>query len=395
MPQAIPEGLTREHVLRALAELDAGAAHSFGEPTGYELLHEGKRYPPKAAVGLAYRHLAGRILRPDEFSGGEAPGQANHVLRQLGFTVVEKRREVGDAPGEAIGREYDRRMGMWSNLLQAGGPASVAPARLRDLSIYGGAQGIWVDKARTGDLNPARGGVTVAVLHTGQSYADDLAEDCILYHYPRTRRPSGRDAAEVEATKAAGRLRLPLFVITYPAPNAGSRDVRLGWVEDWDDEARTFLIGFGERPPDREVTSPAEEGAFRLVDESARPIREVPTRPGQQRFKFRVLQRYGPRCAVCGLDVLDLLDAAHLRPKQERGTDDPRNGLIFCPTHHRAFDAGLFAIEPETTRITIREGIADPHRLGLSYPSLDHLKDRPHPEALRWAWDHRRAGCHW
>jgi hypothetical protein len=90
MPQSIPPGLAVEHVLKALAELDAGVAHPFGSPTGYELVHDGKRHPPKAVVGLAFRHAMGRLLRPDEFSGGEAPGQANYVLRQLGFTVVEK-----------------------------------------------------------------------------------------------------------------------------------------------------------------------------------------------------------------------------------------------------------------------------------------------------------------
>ena len=30
------------------------------------------------------------ILGPEEFSGGEAPGQANYVLRELGFTVEKK-----------------------------------------------------------------------------------------------------------------------------------------------------------------------------------------------------------------------------------------------------------------------------------------------------------------
>jgi hypothetical protein len=90
MPQSIPKDLSREHVLRAIADLDAGAEHPFGAPTGYELVHEGKRYPPKAVVGLAYRHLAGRLLRPEEFSGGEAPGQANFVLRELGFRVEKK-----------------------------------------------------------------------------------------------------------------------------------------------------------------------------------------------------------------------------------------------------------------------------------------------------------------
>jgi len=90
MPQSIPPGLTREHVLRALSDLDNGIDHPFGPPTGYELLFQDKRYPPKAAVGLACRYLLGRVLLPEEFSGGEAPGQANFVLRKLGFTVVKK-----------------------------------------------------------------------------------------------------------------------------------------------------------------------------------------------------------------------------------------------------------------------------------------------------------------
>ncbi len=90
MPKSIPAGLTQHHVLRALAELDAGCDHPFGAPTGYELVHRGKRYAPKAVIGLGFRHAIGRLLPPDEFSGGEAPGQANFVLRQLGFAVVRK-----------------------------------------------------------------------------------------------------------------------------------------------------------------------------------------------------------------------------------------------------------------------------------------------------------------
>ncbi len=90
MPQSIPARLTRTHVLQALADLNAGVDHPFGQPTGYELLHEGKRYPPKAVVGLACGYSLGRVLLPEEFSGGEAPGQANFVLRKLGFTVLRK-----------------------------------------------------------------------------------------------------------------------------------------------------------------------------------------------------------------------------------------------------------------------------------------------------------------
>src|SRR5271168_56862 len=94
MPQSIPPGLTREHVLKAIADMDAGTDHPFGPPTKFELEHDGKRYPPKAVVGLACRYLDGKVRQPEDFSGGEAPGQANFVLRKLGFTVVKKGEKV-------------------------------------------------------------------------------------------------------------------------------------------------------------------------------------------------------------------------------------------------------------------------------------------------------------
>ncbi|QGQ21964.1 DUF3883 domain-containing protein [Gimesia benthica] len=90
MPQSIPAGLTKYHILKTLADLNDGVKHPFGPSTGYELVYEQKRYAPKTVVGLACRYSIGRILLPEEFSGGEAPGQANFVLRKLGFTVVRK-----------------------------------------------------------------------------------------------------------------------------------------------------------------------------------------------------------------------------------------------------------------------------------------------------------------
>lgn len=101
MPQSIPPGLKKEHVLQAMTDLDGGILHPFGAPTGYELVHGDKRYAPKAVIGLACRHHLGRVLQPEEFSGGEAPGQANFVLRKLGFTVVRKGEAVVEAEKQA------------------------------------------------------------------------------------------------------------------------------------------------------------------------------------------------------------------------------------------------------------------------------------------------------
>lgn len=88
-PRGIPEGITRERVLAAIASLDRGVVSEFGESTGYDLVHEGRRYAPKAVLGLAAREVAGVDIGPYDFKGGKR-SKAFRILKQLGFTVVSK-----------------------------------------------------------------------------------------------------------------------------------------------------------------------------------------------------------------------------------------------------------------------------------------------------------------
>lgn len=87
MSATLPELLTREHVLRALSDLDAGMMHPVEGPVLHELVDHGKRYAAQAVLWIACRHALGRIPRPDEVSIEDGPGQTNRLLRQLGFTV--------------------------------------------------------------------------------------------------------------------------------------------------------------------------------------------------------------------------------------------------------------------------------------------------------------------
>jgi len=281
--------------------------------------------------------------------------------------------------------ELRHRMDMWASLLSEGGPTGVTAGVLRGLRIYGGQQGIWLDSARTGELTEDGIGITVSLLHTGSSYPDELSDDGLIYHYPSTDRRGPRDLNEINATKRAAELRLPVFVITYPSAGSSKRDVHLAWVEDWDDEYGAFLVAFGEQPPG--AIGSIDDQPFQLESRTRRVARQASTAPGQQRFKFRVLQRYGPRCAVCGMDVSEVLDAAHIRPRREHGSDDPRNGLVLCALHHRALDAGLFAVCPDTLEIRCRPAGPDAGTLGVAYTKLEHLRARPHRDALEWFWN--------
>jgi len=145
-----------------------------------------------------------------------------------------------------VSAERARRLATWHEL-QSSGSGLFEPARLNEARVFYGGRGIWVHQEITKGLGGYRSGVTVALLHTGSSYADDLSDEEVVYHYPQTK-VSGRDLAEVEATKAAMWLKIPVFVVMYPSPNSAKRRVHLGWVQEYDDEQRWFLVRFGEEP---------------------------------------------------------------------------------------------------------------------------------------------------
>lgn len=93
----IPSGITRQDVRDALASLDRGEPHLFGESTGYDLVESDKHYPLKAVLGLAARRVVGHPLGPYDFKGGEK-SECFRILRNLGFVVVPKQDPVN--PGD-------------------------------------------------------------------------------------------------------------------------------------------------------------------------------------------------------------------------------------------------------------------------------------------------------
>src|SRR5215469_8157553 len=81
-----------------------------------------------------------------------------------------------------VEEERKRRLDLWADLEARDLVARARPEDLRQRHIYGGAQGIWVDKDRTGQIAGNDGGITVGILHTGRHYPDDLSEDGVIYH---------------------------------------------------------------------------------------------------------------------------------------------------------------------------------------------------------------------
>ncbi|MET4220209.1 putative restriction endonuclease [Bradyrhizobium sp. LB14.3] len=289
----------------------------------------------------------------------------------------------------SLDQENDRRKRLWIELA-AKTDASSAPASvLNELKIFYGGRGIWVDKATTQGVAGCEYGITVGLLHSGAAYADDLFDDGAIYHYPKTR-TLGRDRAEIEATKAAGRHRVPLFFTIVPQ-RGQNRVVKLAWVEKWDDELGLFFISFGDQPDQTQADDEIDEDDFVLTVSRSAEERRVNRPKRAARFKYDVLQYYGEsRCCMCGIRASQLLDAAHIVDVSAGGSDDKRNGLILCASHHRAYDAKLVVIHPET-HVLLAASELTLEDLGILSSSLAALPRKPHVKALSWRWDRWQA----
>lgn len=77
-------------------------------------------------------------------------------------------------------------------------------------------------------------------------------------------------------------------------------------------------------------------------------VRETKVRLYQATFRKNVLTAYNNRCAISGLPVVRLLDAAHITPDTETDSStEVTNGIAMSRLHHQAFDASLLGISPD------------------------------------------------
>ena len=77
----------------------------------------------------------------------------------------------------------------------------------------------------------------------------------------------------------------------------------------------------------------------------------VKVRRGQQFFRQSILNAYGVRCCISGINVPRLLVASHIKPWRDFPAErlDPRNGLCLSSLHDAAFDSGLITLDEKLT----------------------------------------------
>ncbi|MBK1618477.1 HNH endonuclease [Lamprobacter modestohalophilus] len=165
------------------------------------------------------------------------------------------------------------------------------------------------------------------------------------------------------------------------------------YLTDWDAQALRCTVAVGNARELARPTKPADDPVLAMPIDRRYSTVEAKVRLHQAEFRELVLGAYERRCAITGLPVLGLLEAAHIIPdRDERGRPEVSNGLCLSALHHTAYDHNLLGIDPDG-KVHIADAVLEQH----DGPTLEqaikgyngqrirlprHLEDRPDREAL-------------
>lgn len=148
-------------------------------------------------------------------------------------------------------------------------------------------------------------------------------------------------------------------------------------------DSRQFLVG-------REWWR--DGGVIELPEIPAgRQRRTVLGRIGQQEFRRRLLERFGPVCAFTGPQPPDSLHAAHVMPYATDPRHEIAGGLLLRADLHSLFDRGLITIDPELA-VRIDPSLKKYRELSrLDGSTLQINPNDPHLPILRGLLKRRRG----
>lgn len=86
---ALPDNITREHILKAIQQINEKGIPNHYQSSTYDLIYEGLRYPPKLVFSNANYIANGLKLNHKQFHGG-ADTECFKILRSCGFEIISK-----------------------------------------------------------------------------------------------------------------------------------------------------------------------------------------------------------------------------------------------------------------------------------------------------------------
>lgn len=389
--RALLDGLSRDDVLGVLPQftLEAAARHGFADSTDYDLVHEGRHYPPKAILGIAAERIVGRALTSDEFTGGDT-STCFAILESLNFVIVKKEggqedinsvlvslRPTTDTMVMDLVRDAGIDVRPW--VVKKGGAAVVTPqanpAYCYEWSFGGGAEPtllcVWHR-----DIKVAAG--SICYEDNLREFADKLDAVAIKASNPsdvisRARSQAVRARKFDLAVQRATFGQHPLRIIILTGDDVGAD--KIGWdtekvryrmlddepwtIEQYKMDSGQFRLVRGKLAVAVAEDSPPVEPVPSYVDQFSVPAPaervEVLTAalPRSAEVRRKALERAQGQCECCGKIGFTMvngsiyLETHHVISLGNGGPDLEWNVVAICPDDHRR---AHFAVERNDLR---------------------------------------------
>ncbi|EPE8512770.1 MULTISPECIES: HNH endonuclease signature motif containing protein [Vibrio] len=271
-------------------------------------------------------------------------------------------------------KEIERRQRLFNAISYVDIAIDVKPSKLRDLGIYGGAAGVWVNSDVTRGVVSPSSGVAVSILHTGKNYSDNMSSKGIDYDFPNTNRNGSHDQNEIQALKNCFESKIPLFVISK-ASNQKLRNVHIGLVQTFDEiNAKAFIrfVAQDKLFPTANETIKESQAEYKVTfenevnksldDSSENRQRRLASRSTKPKVVYRLVQDYRRDpdvvaealyraegfCEKCKEKAPFIkrsngepyLEVHHIIPLSQGGLDSLENVISLCPNCHREIHFG-------------------------------------------------------
>ncbi|MCR9504361.1 HNH endonuclease [Vibrio alginolyticus] len=271
-------------------------------------------------------------------------------------------------------KEIERRQRLFNAISYVDIAIDVKPSKLRDLGIYGGAAGVWVNSDVTRGVVSPSSGVAVSILHTGKNYSDNMSSKGIDYDFPNTNRNGSHDQNEIQALKNCFESKIPLFVISK-ASNQKLRNVHIGLVQTFDEiNAKAFIrfVAQDKLFPTANETIKESQAKYKVTfenevnesldDSSENRQRRLASRSTKPKVVYRLVQDYRRDpdvvaealyraegfCEKCKEKAPFIkrsngepyLEVHHIIPLSQGGLDSLENVISLCPNCHREIHFG-------------------------------------------------------
>ena len=114
---------------------------------------------------------------------------------------------------------------------------------------------------------------------------------------------------------------------------------------------------------------------------------QVKLRRSQHKFKQVLVEKWQDQCAVCGMNVPELLVATYAKPMKDCSHEErinPMNGLLLCANHSALYRNGLISFDG-TGKIHISPKLPEEHydQLFIS-PKLKVNREQSHKPFYKW-----------